>query len=145
MLLPKIVEMRPAQLSLDKVTSSNVNYEFVANVSTRFIKILFRTDKKIKLIYSNYSNKHFLGGNVVILNYRFRNALWYKIDDITTDKRQFVVAKPEFTKRMELTVYGFFTKKKFTLNFTETSQIDNNSFCIEQTSEYSQIQDAILY
>lgn len=123
--------MKPPKLTLEKVTNSNVNYEFVANVAARFFKILFRSDKKIRLIYSNYTNKHFLGDKFVVLNYRFRNALWYKIENATTDKRQFVIEKPEASQKMILIVYGFFKKKIYTLNFQDSEVIDSNSFCIE--------------
>lgn len=123
--------MTPPKLTLEKVTDSNINYEFVANVAARFFKILFRSDKKIRLIYSNYSNKHFLGDKFIVLNYRFRNALWYKIEDATTDKRQFVIEKPDASRRMMLTVYGFFKKKTFALNFEEANFLENNNFCVE--------------
>lgn len=123
--------MKPPKLTLEKVTKSNINYEFVANVAARFFKILFRSDKKIRLIYSNYTNKHFLGEKFIVLNYRFRNALWYKIENNTTDKRQFVIEKPEAPKKMILIVYGFFKKKIYTLNFQDAEIIDSNSFCIE--------------
>ncbi len=123
--------MKPPKLTLEKVTNSNVNYEFVANVASRFFKILFRSDKKIRLIYSNYTNKHFLGDKFIVLNYRFRNALWYKIENATTDKRQFVIEKPTDSKKMILVVYGFFKKKMYTLNFQEAEIIDSHSFCIE--------------
>jgi len=123
--------MKPPKLTLEKVTNSNVNYEFVANVAARFFKILFRSDKKIRLIYSNYTNKHFLGDKFIVLNYRFRNALWYKIENATTDKRQFVIEKPDQSKKMILIVYGFFKKKIYTLNFQDAEIVDSNSFCIE--------------
>ncbi len=123
--------MKPPKLTLEKVTNSNVNYEFVANVAARFFKILFRSDKKIRLIYSNYTNKHFLGDKFIILNYRFRNALWYKIENATTDKRQFVIEKPVDSTKMILVVYGFFKKKIYTLNFQDSEIADSNSFCIE--------------
>lgn len=123
--------MKPPKLTLDKVTDSTINYEFVANVATRLFKILFRSDRSIKLIYSSYSNKHFLGDKFVILDYRFRNALWYRIGDSVTEKRHFLLEKPEAAKKVLLTVQGLFRKKTYMLDFSESEYIDSSTFCVE--------------
>jgi hypothetical protein len=123
--------MKPQNLTLEKVTDSPINYEFVANVATRIIKIFFRTDKTIRLIYSNYSNKHFFGDKFIILDYRFRNALWYKVGDKITEKRHFLLEKPEMPQKIVLTVYGFFRKKMYLLDFSAADYIDSSTFCVE--------------
>lgn len=123
--------MKSTKLTLEKVTDSTIDYEFVANVATRFFKIFFRSDKNIRLIYSNYSNKHFFGDKFVILDYRFRNALWYTIGDSVTEKRHFLLEKPELSKKIILTVHGFFRKKMYLLDFSESEYMDSSAFCVE--------------
>lgn len=121
--------MIPPKLTLAKVTNSKIDYEFIANIAFRFCKIFMRSNKNIKLIYSNFSNKHHFGDNLTVVNFRFRNAILYKLDHITTHKRQFVIQKTYTQKK--LTVYGFFRKKSYVLNFNE-SDTDDSRFCIEE-------------
>ncbi|MBA9075184.1 hypothetical protein GGR22_003367 [Flavobacterium gossypii] len=137
--------MKPPKLTLDKVTDSTIKYEFVANVASRLLKILFRSDRSIRLIYSNYSNKHFFGDKFVILDYRFRNALWYKIGDSITEKRHFLLEKPEASKKILLTVHGLFRKKMYLLDFSEAGYVDSSTFCIEvKKSDFQDINNPIM-
>lgn len=137
--------MKPQKLTLEKVTASTTKYEFVANVTARFFKILFRSDRSIRLIYSSYSNKHFFGDKFLVLDYRFRNALWYKIGDAITEKRHFLLEKPEATKKIILTVYGLFKKKMYLLDFSESGYVDSSTFCTElKKSSLQNLNDPIL-
>lgn len=108
------------QLSPQQVTNSSIDYEFVSQVFVRFFKIMFRSDKKIKMIYSDYSNKHSLGNNFYVLNFRFRNAIWYKINNQRTEKRQFIFSENESPENIEIIVYGFFRKKSFKMNLAKS-------------------------
>ena len=111
--------MKLRQLSPLDVTDSKIDYEFVSQVFIRFFKILFRSDKKIKMIYSNFSNKQSMGNDFLVLNFRFRNALWYKINKKRTEKRQFVFSKMDCPEIIEIVVYGFFQKKSFKMNINQ--------------------------
>lgn len=108
------------QLSPQQVTNSSIDYEFVSQVFVRFFKIMLRSDKKIKMIYSDYSNKHSLGNNFYVLNFRFRNAIWYKINNQRTEKRQFIFSENESPENIEIVVYGFFRKKLFKMNLAQS-------------------------
>ncbi|MFC6096604.1 hypothetical protein ACFPVY_08090 [Flavobacterium qiangtangense] len=108
------------QLSPQQVTNSSIDYEFVSQVFVRFFKIMLRSDKKIKMIYSDYSNKHSLGNNFYVLNFRFRNAIWYKINNQRTEKRQFIFSENESPENIEIIVYGFFRKKSFKMNLAKS-------------------------
>lgn len=109
------------QLSPKAVTNSVIDYEFVSHVALKFFKIMFRSDKKIKMVYSEYTNKHSLGNNFYVLNFRFRNALWYKINNQRTEKRQFIFSPNEAPKNVEILVYGFFRKKRFQMNLAQST------------------------
>ena len=137
--------MKPQNLTLEKVTDSPITYEFVTNVAARIIKVFFRTDKNIRLIYSNYSNKHFFGDKFIILDYRFRNALWYKVGTKITEKRHFLLEKPEESQKMILTVYGFFRKKMYLLDFSAAEYIDSSTFCVEmKKSSLKDLENPVL-
>ena len=111
--------MKLPQLTSEHITDSKIDYEFVSYVFIRFLKILFRSNKKIKMIYSNCSNKHSLGNDFFVLNFRFRNALWYEINQQRTEKRQFVFSKIDSPEIIEIVVYGFFRKKVFKMNLNQ--------------------------
>lgn len=123
-------------LSPKDVTSSSIDYEFVSHVVTRFFKIMLRSDKKIKMIYSDYSNKHSLGNEFYVLNFRFKNALWYEINNQRTEKRQFVFSKNESPEMIEILVYGFFRKKTFRMNLKKA--LYKEKIFDESESQHSQ-------
>lgn len=123
-------------LSPNDVTSSSIDYEFVSHVVTRFFKIMFRSDKKIKMIYSDYSNKRSLGNEFYVLNFRFRNALWYEINNQRTEKRQFIFSKNESPETIEILVYGFFRKKTFKMNLKKSH--DKEKIFEKSENQYSQ-------
>jgi len=128
--------MKHQQLTLAKVTNTNFDYEFIANVFFKLVRILFRSDKTIKMIYSNCSNRHSLGNEFLVLNYRFRNALWYRINEVTTDRRQFVFSKYDSPKTIDITVYGFFRKRTFKLNVEEVHLVSTSIAASERQYSY---------
>lgn len=111
--------MKLQQLTPEHITNSKIDYEFVSHVFIRSLRILFRSDKKIKMIYSNCSNKQSLGNDFFVLNFRFRNALWYEINKQRTEKRQFVFTKIDSPEIIEIVVYGFFRKKVFKMDINQ--------------------------
>lgn len=107
-------------LSPSKVANSSVNYEFVSHVAARFFKIMFRSNKKIRMIYSEHSSKNLQENELYILNFKFKNALWYEIKNQRTDKSEFIISKDESPENVEIVVQGFFRKKIFKMNLSQS-------------------------
>lgn len=111
--------MKSELLTMDKVTNSKIDYEFFSTSFYRFFKIAFRSDKKIKMVYIDSSNYHSLGDDIILLNYRFKNAIYYKINGQITEKHQIVMHKADLSSVVDIVAYGFFSQKKFKFNIKE--------------------------
>lgn len=111
--------MKSQLLTMDKVSTSKIDYEFFGALFYRFFKIAFRPDKKIKMVYINSSNYHSLGDDILLLNYRFKNTIYYKINGQTTEKLQIVLHKSDVSSVIDIVAYGFFSQKKFKFNIKE--------------------------
>jgi hypothetical protein len=116
-------------------------FKFSGVVIIRFLKILFRRRKNIEVIYLNYSDKHLFETSYIILNYHFKNAIWFSFGKhTTTEKHLKIFNLKNFEKEFDLVVYGFFRKKVFRLKFepqqvlesdklkTQFSNLDNDLF-----------------
>lgn len=114
--------------SIKEIKKSGKNLKFFVNVIFKSLKILFRSDRKIKMIHASFSNRQVK--NATVIKFRFRNALWYEFENVNTDKRMFSIPKTGFLEKRTLIVHGFFTTKKYVLTFDENSQFDNRiRFC----------------
>jgi hypothetical protein len=104
---------------------------FILIVCGRFLIILFRWRKGVKLLHLDYARKYLFDNSYLIIRYRFRNVLWYDFKNIkkTTEKKIIVLNLknvPEIP--IELTAYGFFRSKTFYISVTPESTLQNNSF-----------------
>lgn len=98
-------------------------------VVTRFFTILFRRRKRIEELYLNYSTEHLFNNSYVIINYRFRNAIWYRFGKYTTLEKQIKIFDlKNFDKEFDFVVYGFFRRKTYKLKFEPQLSLDNSSF-----------------
>ncbi|HEU4495716.1 MAG TPA: hypothetical protein VFR70_01570 [Flavobacterium sp.] len=113
--------MKMKSLLLYNDPASGINLEFLGDVALRFLKVLFRSDKKIRMAYAQQSSYYSLGKNYIILSYHFQNALWYKIGHATTVKRKLAVSAPDAPEVICIEVYGFFKKKTFKINISRPS------------------------
>lgn len=95
----------------------------------RFSIILFRKNRRIKLLYLKYNSEHVFDNGFLIVNYRFRNALYYKFGNhITLEKQIKIFNLKNFDHEFQLTVYGFFQKKTFKLKVEPKSTLHTNNF-----------------
>ncbi|MES2487532.1 MAG: hypothetical protein V4581_16495 [Bacteroidota bacterium] len=88
----------------------NFRYEVLKRMAT----IAPRKSKKIKMLYIEYVNAADTGSQILI-KYRFRNALWYTINDISTINTRALIPRDDEQKELNLTVHGFFRKNIYTL------------------------------
>lgn len=77
----------------------------------------------------NYDNDHLFDNSYIIINYRFRNAIYYRFGNHKTlDKQIKIFNLKTFDKEFDLIVYGFFQKKKYKIQFDPRLSLDNSSF-----------------
>jgi len=102
---------------------------FLGIVMLRFSKILLRKRKNIEVVYLNYSDRHLFESSFIILNYSFKNALWYRFGKHRTiDEDIKIFNLKNFEKEFDLVVYGFFRKKVFRLKFEPTNILKTDKF-----------------
>jgi hypothetical protein len=112
-----------------KPTLNKIRFAFI--VIWRFLKILFRWRKGIRLLQLDYTKKYQFQNSYLIIHYKFKNALWYKFKHIKkTTERQIIIFSLNSIPEMpiELTVYGFFKSKTFNISVKPEFYLQSASF-----------------
>ena len=103
--------------------------QFLKIVATRFFVILFRRRKRIELFQLDYDEEHIFEKSYIVINYRFRNALYYRFGKHRTLQKQIKIFDLQnFDKEFDFIVYGFFQKKKYKLRFEPKLKLNNSNF-----------------
>ena len=103
--------------------------EFLATVFGRGFIILFRKRKTIVLLKLNYATEHLFEQSFLVINYRFRNALWYSFGTHRTLEKQIKIFNlTNFEHEFLLTVHGFFQTKTFHIQLAPELILDNSGF-----------------
>ena len=106
--------------------------QFLLRILKRFFIVLFRKRKNIHLLHLNYSDKHLFSTSIVIINYRFRNAIYYKFGNHSTVENQIKLFNIDKIKpEIKLTVYGFFRKQHYILKFEPENILITSTFKTE--------------
>lgn len=102
---------------------------FYKVVTARFLIILFRRKKRIEQLYLNYSTEHIFDNSYIIINYRFRNAIYYRFGKyITLEKQINIFDLRNFDREFDFVVSGFFRSKTYKLKFAPQLFLNNSSF-----------------
>lgn len=102
---------------------------FLLIVFIRFIKIVFKSNRAIKLEYLNHNSDHLFDSSFLVLKYNFKNALYYKINIQTTvSNTPKVFNLNEITNPIEFVVYGFFERQSYYIAFEPSLTLNSNSF-----------------
>ena len=104
-------------------------FHFKLVVIARFFKIFFRRNKDIKELFLNYETEHLFDNSYLVINYRFRNALYYQFGATKTlEKHIKIFDLKNCDKEMDFVVYGFFDSKTYKLTFEPQLTLENLSF-----------------
>ncbi|WP_431496961.1 hypothetical protein [Flavobacterium sp.] len=95
----------------------------------RSFVILFRKERKIEVFKLEYTTEHIFDNSYVIINYSFRNAIYYRFGShITLEKHSKIFNLKKFEKEFDFIVYGLFQKRKYKLKFEPQLTLNSNSF-----------------
>ena len=95
----------------------------------RFLLILFRKDKNLTEIYFEKGNENIFDDSFLIINYRFKNAIYYKVNNkITLENRVKIFNVKNVDSEIHFIVYGWFDKKHYIIEIKPTKSFNNESF-----------------
>jgi len=120
----------PSVISLRRIENSKKSFNYYTKIFFKGLKIVFRSDKSIKMIHASYYDQKTTSKKNTIIKYRFKNALWYEFENVNTDERIFSIPSPNFAEKRKLIVHGFFRKKEYILNFDASHKTESRKFCI---------------
>ena len=102
---------------------------FFRVVIARLFIILFRKRRDIELLHLDYNKEHLFETSYMVINYRFRNAIYYRFGKhLTLEKKIKIFNINNFENEFDLLVYGFFQKKAYRIQFEPTLTLNNTSF-----------------
>lgn len=111
-------------------------FKFILKVLGRAIIVMFRRRQQIQLLRLEYCDQHLFENSYIILQYRFRNALWYRIGKHKTLEKELKIFNlKNFEKEFDFIVYGLFRKKVYKLKFEPKWSLDTTTFKTEVQSK----------
>jgi hypothetical protein len=84
---------------------------FQYNILKRTVNLITRKRKNIKMFYVSCND----GEDIITINYRFKNAIFYKVGDKITTQNSVEIPKNKPAQNVKLTVYGLLRKKTYKL------------------------------
>lgn len=118
--------------AIDMVSKLLSGIKFVMVVIWRALVVLFRSRRGIEQLRLEYLNEHLFDISYIILQYRFRNALWYRFGKHNTLEKEIKIFNlTNFDREFDLIVYGLFRKKTYHLKFEPTLTLENKYFKTE--------------
>lgn len=87
-------------------------------VILRALRIIVRKDRKMKRLKFSYA-QHTFTNTLLVINYRFKNALYYKVNgQISTAKRKIVVDISKVEGPILFKAVGLFSVKEYIIDVT---------------------------
>lgn len=106
-----------------------IKLQFIQVVTARFFIILFRKRRAIELLQLDYETEHLFDNSLIVINYRFRNAIYYRFGKHKTLEKQVKIFNlKNFENEFDLFVYGFFRKTKYRIQVEPQLTLNNDSF-----------------
>jgi hypothetical protein len=98
-------------------------------IALRLLLILFRKDKHIKELYFDSGYEVIFEDSLLIINYRFKNAIYYKINNkITLENKIKIFNVKNIDSEIHFIVYGWFENKQYVIEVSPNKSLNNESF-----------------
>ncbi|MCX6210817.1 MAG: hypothetical protein NTZ59_15265, partial [Bacteroidetes bacterium] len=107
---------------------------FASIIISRSFKILFRWNKSIQKDYLDFSTQHVFSNSYLVIQYKFKNALWYHFKGIkkTTKNTPLILDTANIdATNITLIVHGLFRKKKYNISVTPSVAINTKTFKVK--------------
>ena len=117
---------------------------FASKITLIFSKLIFTKKRKLELVKLNYSNEHNFEKSILVIEYEFKNAIWFNLKNIKTtiyQKPILINIEKNIGNELILNVYGFFQKKQFVIS----SKIDNKLITNSFKTKFSNLDDNINF
>jgi hypothetical protein len=111
-----------------------IKIKFAAIVVGKSFKILFRWNKNIQKDYLDYSTKNVFSNSYLVIQYKFKNALWYHFKGIkkTTKNTPLILDTANIdATNITLIVHGLFRKKKYNISVAPIASINTKTFKVK--------------
>jgi len=105
--------------------------KFVVIVIARFFKIMLLRRKRIELLQLEYSKKYVFDKSFLIIQYHFKNVLWYNFKDLkrTTERKTIVFNLTNINSSpIIFIVHGFLQNKVYHLILKSDNLLFTKSF-----------------
>jgi hypothetical protein len=105
-------------------------FRFLFIVLGRSFKILVRWNKKIELVYIDYSRGPIFENSLLVLNYNFNNVLWYELYPAykTTNPERMILDMEKVPRNIEFRVHGFFRNQSYPISLPIQRILGNDTF-----------------
>lgn len=107
-----------------------INISFWLKILGKFMKVLFRRNRKLKKKTLYFSNKIVFDKSVFTLAYDFENAIYYELKGFhkSITPQIIEIYNNQIPNTLEFIVYGFRKKETFFLEFSVTDKIYSEKF-----------------
>lgn len=107
------------------------NVRFYLRKAWRWLSLLLKIRKKLQLEYFYYYRYWHFNNAYLIIDFQFKNAIWYKIDNFKSlySGQPIILNLHNFdSEEIAITVYGFFKKEILKVCIYKTQQLQRGVF-----------------
>ncbi|MDD3005842.1 hypothetical protein [Flavobacterium sp.] len=98
-------------------------------IALRFLLILFRKERRIIELYFDSGNESLFEDSFLIIKYRFKNAIYYKVNNKLTLENQIKIFNVKnINTAIPFIVYGWFEKKHYLIEVQPEKTLNSKSF-----------------
>jgi hypothetical protein len=98
-------------------------------IALRFLFILFRKDKRLIELHFESNSDVLFDNSFLILKYRFKNAIYYNIDNkVTLDNKVKIYNVKNCNKTIPFIVYGWLETKQYLIEVKPNKSLKSDTF-----------------
>lgn len=114
----------------NQIRNIQIKLLFWLHVSLKFIKILFKRNRKLRQKIFYFSNQNVFDKSVFTLRYDFENALYYELNGYhkSINGQSLEIYANDLPEKLEFVIYSFTSKEVFYLEFKATEIIHSEKF-----------------
>lgn len=123
--------MKNPLLFSNKIRQFNSFVKFQFLKFGRWISVLFKRRKSIKKISFEYYKYWQFNNAYLVINFQFKNAIWYKIGNIkSTDFSKPLILNLEniHSDGIDFEIFGFFQKQIYTIHLNKVAELNSEPF-----------------